>query len=148
MEPQTLPSNQESALYPSGTVTFLFTDLEQSSMLWDQNPQAMEAALARHDAILRDGVEAHQGLIVKTTGDGLHAVFDLPGDALKAALDSQRVLLSQPWDSTGPLRVRMGIHTGPAQLREGDYYGPGVNRAARVMLYSSKASVTCLTVEL
>jgi class 3 adenylate cyclase len=114
---QTLPIDQESPLNPTGTVTFLFTDLEQSSTLWDQYPQAMEVALARHDAILRDGVENNRGVVVKTTGDGVHAVFDFPGDALKAALDSQRALLAQSWDSTGPLRVRMGIHTGQAQLR-------------------------------
>ena len=81
----------------------------------------------------RDGVESNQGLIVKTTGDGLHAVFASPGDALQATLDSQRAMMAHEWSSTGPLRVRIGLHTGQAQWREGDYYGPAVNRAARVM---------------
>ena len=133
MEPQTLPNNQESPLYPTGTVTFLFTDLEDSSRLWEHHPEAMQTAMARHDAILRNGVEANRGVIVKGTGDGLHAVFALPGDALHAALDSLRSLQAESWDNTGALLVRMGLHTGQAHLREGDYYGPAVNRAARVM---------------
>ena len=133
MEPQTLPNNQESPLYPTGTVTFLFTDLEDSSRLWELHPEAMQPAMARHDAILRDGVEANRGVIVKGTGDGLHAVFGIPGDALQSALAIQQSFLAQAWDNTGPFRVRMGLHTGQANLREGDYYGPAVNRAARVM---------------
>lgn len=128
-------------MYPTGTVTFLFTDLEESSRLWEEFPEAMKAALARHDAILRTGIEANRGIVVKKTGDGLHAVFDLPADALQAALDCQKALLAHSWESTGPLRVRMGLHTGQAQLREGDYYGPAVNRAARVMSVAAGGQV-------
>jgi predicted ATPase/class 3 adenylate cyclase/DNA-binding winged helix-turn-helix (wHTH) protein len=117
---------------PSGTVTFLFTDVEGSTRLWDEHPEEMRTALARHDEILRDAVEQHDGRIVKTTGDGLHAAFALAHDAVAAALEAQRALVTEDWALAEPLRVRMGLHTGGAELREGDYYGPAVNRAARV----------------
>ena len=78
---------------PSGTVTFLFTDLEGSTRLWEQYPNEMRAALARHDAILRDTVAAHDGHVVKTTGDGLHAVFATATEATAAAIDGQLHLL-------------------------------------------------------
>ena len=74
---------------PSGTVTFLFTDLEGSTRLWEESPDAMPVALARHDAVLRDGVDSHRGLIVKTTGDGVHAVFAVASDAVDAAVAAQ-----------------------------------------------------------
>ncbi len=118
---------------PSGTVTFLFTDLEGSTRLWERHPEAMRPALECHDALLRAAVEEHRGLVVKTTGDGLHAVFVTTRDALAAALAAQRALATQDWGATGELRVRMGLHTGDAEARDGDYYGPATNRAARVM---------------
>ena len=117
---------------PTGTVTFLFTDLEGSTRLWEEQPEAMRAALARHDEILRGAVERRGGHVVKTTGDGLHAAFALAPDALGAAVDAQRALVAEDWELREPLRVRMGLHTGGAELREGDYYGPTVNRAARL----------------
>jgi predicted ATPase/class 3 adenylate cyclase len=118
---------------PAGTVTFLFTDLEGSTRLWDEYPDAMPAALARHDEILRSAVEKYHGHVVKTTGDGLHAVFATAHDAVDAAGDAQRALVAEAWGSTGPLKVRMGVHTSEAELRDGDYYGGSVNRAARLM---------------
>ena len=118
---------------PSGTVTFLFTDLEGSTRLWEQHPGAMPAALERHDGILRDAVDRHRGRVVKTTGDGLHAVFVTTRDALDAALAAQRALVAERWAVPGGLRVRMGLHTGDAVARDGDYYGAATNRAARVM---------------
>ncbi len=118
---------------PSGTVTFLFTDLEGSTRQWEQHPEAMRPALERHDSLLRDAVERHRGRIVKTTGDGLHAVFVSTRDALDAALAAQRALAAETWSVPGGLRVRMGLHTGDAAARDGDYYGPATNRAARVM---------------
>jgi predicted ATPase/class 3 adenylate cyclase len=118
---------------PSGTVTFLFTDLEGSTRLWEQHPEAMQGALARHDAILRDAIELHEGCVVKTTGDGVHAVFGDAFDAARAAVDAQLGLAEEPWPKTGPLRVRMGVHSGLAEQRDGDYYGPALNRAARLM---------------
>ena len=116
---------------PTGTVTFLFTDLEGSTRLWEEHPDAMRAALARHDEILRDAVESHHGHVVKTTGDGLHAAFATAPDAAFAAVDAQLALAAETWGDV-PLEVRMGLHTGAAEVRDGDYYGPAVNRAARV----------------
>jgi class 3 adenylate cyclase len=74
---------------PSGTVTFLFTDLESSTRLWEEHPEAMKAALARHDEILRDAIESHGGHVVKTTGDGVHGAFATADDAVAAAVDGQ-----------------------------------------------------------
>jgi predicted ATPase/class 3 adenylate cyclase len=118
---------------PSGTVTFLFTDIEGSTRLWEDHPDAMPEALARHDAILREAVESAGGHVVKTTGDGFFAVFGRAEAALTAALAAQRALAAADWGKTGPLRVRVGLHTGDAEYREGDYHGPAVNRAARLM---------------
>ncbi len=118
---------------PSGTITFFFTDIESSTRLWQEHPEAMKAALARHDEIVRDAVEGRGGYVVKTTGDGFHAAFAAAHDAIDAAVAGQLALAQEPWGATGPLRVRMGIHTGPAELRDGDYYGTAVNRAARLM---------------
>ena len=118
---------------PSGTVTFLFTDLEGSTRLWQDHPDAMADALARHDELVGGAIVAHGGHVVKTTGDGFHAAFDAAHDAIAAAVSAQRGVGAEAWAGTGPLRVRMGIHTGPADLRDGDYYGTAVNRAARLM---------------
>jgi class 3 adenylate cyclase len=118
---------------PSGTVTFLFTDLAGSTRLWDDDPEAMSNALARHDEILRSVITSHGGHVVKTTGDGAHAAFSTAHDALAASAEAQRLLAAGPWDGTGPLKVRMGLHTCEAELRDSDYYGSAVNRAARLM---------------
>jgi predicted ATPase/class 3 adenylate cyclase len=118
---------------PSGTVTFLFTDLEGSTRLWEEHPDAMPAALARHDEVLRAAIDAHDGQVVKTTGDGVHAVFASVRDALGAAVGAQCALGAEAWGKTGPLRVRMGLHTGEGEQRGGDYYGSALNRAARIM---------------
>ena len=116
---------------PSGTVTFLFTDLEGSTRLWEEQPESMTAALARHDAILRAAIASHHGRVVKATGDGFHGVFARPDDALRAAVEAQRALASEA--SSVQLLVRMGVHTGAGEERDGDYYGTAVNRAARLM---------------
>jgi predicted ATPase/class 3 adenylate cyclase len=118
---------------PTGTVTFLFTDVEGSSRLWEQHPEAMRGASARHDAIVREAIESHHGQVVKTTGDGFHAAFATASDAVEAAIDAQLGLARESWSATGPVRVRMGVHTGTAEVRDGDYYGPALNRAARLM---------------
>jgi len=117
---------------PTGTVTFLFTDLESSSRLWEEQGEAMRAALARHDEILRGAVEVQGGQVVKGTGDGLHAVFASAEAAVAAAVEAQRAFGSEAWGSVGPLRVRMGLHTGVAEQRGEDYFGPVLNRAARL----------------
>ena len=117
---------------PSATATFLFTDLEGSTRLWEEHPEAMKVALSRHDVIFRDVVGTHGGRVVKTTGDGLHAVFATAPEATAAAVDAQRRLMAEVWTMPEPLRVRMGLHTGNAETRDGDYFGSAVNRAARV----------------
>jgi LuxR family maltose regulon positive regulatory protein len=118
---------------PTGTITFLFTDIEGSTQLWEQYPRAMLAALTRHDAILRQAVESQGGAMFKTVGDSVHAVFARASDALDAALAAQRALHAEPWVETGPLRVRMALHTGAAELRDGDYFGAALNRVARIL---------------
>ncbi|MFN8635578.1 MAG: adenylate/guanylate cyclase domain-containing protein [Chloroflexota bacterium] len=118
---------------PSGTVTFLFTDIEGSTARWEHHPDTMRAALARHDAILRSAIEQHDGYVVKTMGDAFHAAFGRAPDAVAAALDAQQRLQAETWGEVGPLRVRMALHTGSAEERGGDYYGPALNRAARLM---------------
>src|SRR6516162_2071908 len=128
---------------PTGTVTFLFTDLEVSTRLWEQEPDAMRAALARHDAILREAVAQHDGQVVKGTGDGVHAVFVTADGAVGAAVDAQVALSAEQWSVSEALRVRMGIHSGVAELREGDYFGSAVNRAARLMAIAHGGQVVC-----
>jgi DNA-binding SARP family transcriptional activator/predicted ATPase len=118
---------------PIGTVTFLFTDIEGSTRLWEQHANVMPAALARHDAILRAAVETHGGLVFRTVGDAICAAFTHAPDALSAALAGQRALQSEPWEATGPLRVRMALHTGVVEARDGDYVGHPLNRLARIL---------------
>ncbi|HSR20399.1 MAG TPA: adenylate/guanylate cyclase domain-containing protein [Anaerolineales bacterium] len=119
----------------SKSLTFLFTDLEGSTKLWEAFPERMQGALARHDAILRRAVEGNGGRVIKSTGDGVHAAFESGASAVAAALDAQQTLAQSSWDEIQPhaLRVRIGVHTGEAQARGGDYYGPALNRAARLM---------------
>jgi class 3 adenylate cyclase len=121
-----------SGLLPTGTVTLLFADIEGSTRLWEQHPAAMPEALAQHDALLRAAVESCGGHVVKTTGDGLFAVFARADSAVAAALAAQNSLAAATWGVTGRLRVRMGLHTGHGELRDGDYHGAAVNRAARL----------------
>ena len=117
--------------FPSGTVTFLFTDIEGSTQLWEKYPVAMGDALAKHDAILREAIESNHGYVIKTTGDGFHSVFEKTVDAIHAILAAQRTL-KNPIDDL-QIKVRMGLHTGEAELRAGDYHGQALNRAARIM---------------
>jgi predicted ATPase len=105
-------------------VTFLFTDVEGSTRRWEADADAMRAALADHDVVLRAAIEAHGGLLFKHTGDGVCAAFSSPKSAVDAAIVAQRRL---------QLPVRMGLATGEAELRDGDYFGAVLNRAARVM---------------
>src|SRR5262245_6255279 len=97
---------------PTGTITFLFTDIEGSTRLWERCPEAMRLALARHDVILREGIERHNGHVFKTVGDAFCAAFTTAPDALNAVLDAHLALLDQEWGETGQIRVRMGLHTG------------------------------------
>ena len=119
---------------PEGTVTFLLTDVEGGTRLWDLFPDAMTGAINRYEEILRGSINDLNGIVIKTTGDGLHAVFSAAIDAVKAALACQRELAQETWNpKTGRLRVRIALQSGTAQLRGGDYYGDTLNRAAKLL---------------
>ena len=122
---------ERSGVLPSGTVTFLFTDVEGSTRLWAADKDAMSASLLVHDAILRGAIEGNGGYVFTTAGDSFASAFGRASDAVRAATESQRALTDAKWP--GPmLRVRMGLHLGEAEERSGDYFGPVVNTAARV----------------
>jgi predicted ATPase/class 3 adenylate cyclase len=116
----------------AGVVTFLFTDIEGSTRLWEEHPERMQLAVARHDLLIRAAVEQHRGRIVKMSGDGVHAVFDDPLDGVAATLQLQRAL-AEP-EATGgiALHVRCGLHAGVDERRDNDFFGRAVNRAARI----------------
>ncbi|MBA2721130.1 MAG: hypothetical protein H0U52_18100 [Chloroflexi bacterium] len=113
--------------------TFLLTDIAGSTRLWEEHAEAMGAALAVHDQLLRSAITSSGGLVVKSMGDGMLAVFDRPVDALDAAIFAQRSLRDASWGETGPLHVRMALHTGTAESREGDFFGQALNRDARIL---------------
>ena len=121
---------------PTGTVTFLFTDIEGSTRRWQDEPEAMRVLLVEHDAILRDVIDKHRGHLFKHTGDGVAAVFASAADAVAAAVDAQTRLQAV-------LPVRMGLHTGEAELRDGDYFGSTLNRCARLMGVGHGHQVVC-----
>ena len=112
-------------------LTFLFTDVEGSTRLWESSPQEMRDDLARHDALLASVVAANGGTVFKFRGDGIAAVFDDAGAGVAAAVAGQRTLDGASW-GVGAMRVRMGLHSGPAEPRDGDWYGTTVNRTARL----------------
>ena len=119
---------------PTGTVTFLFTDIEGSTKMWERHPQAMQRALSRHDDILREATQEHGGYVFKTVGDAFCCAFPTTPDALEAALVAQQELFAEEWgEEIGTVRVRMALHTGAAEERDGDYFGPSVNRVARLL---------------
>ena len=123
-------------------MTFLFTDIEGSTSLWERAPDAMRDALAEHDEILRRIAGEHRGSVFKTFGDAFCCAFARPLDALVAAVAVQRALSAHPWPSdVRDIRVRIGIHTGTAVERDGDYFGPTVNRVARLMSIGSGGQV-------
>jgi len=131
-------SNKEAARRqatspPTGTVTFLFTDIEGSTSLWEKYPAQMQAALARHDEILGSNIEANGGYVFKTVGDAYCAAFTTAKKALAATLAAQRSLFAEEWDERSKLRVRMALHTGATEERDGDYFGPPINRVARLL---------------
>ncbi len=118
---------------PTGAVTFLFTDIEGSTKLWENSPERMRPALARHDALLRHAMEDRGGYVFKTVGDAFCAAFDSATEALKAASACQFALINEPWQTETPLRVRMALHCGVAAERDGDYFGQTLNRVARLL---------------
>ena len=118
---------------PTGTVTLLFTDIEGSTRLWETQPTAMRAALARHDALMRHCISDHRGHLFKTGGDAFYAAFHTASDAVSAALAAQRALHREPWPEGAKLRVRMALHSGAVELRDADYFGAPLNRVARLL---------------
>ena len=131
--------------------TFLFSDIEGSTRLWEQDRERMAASLAGHDAAARAAVESNHGVIVKMTGDGMLAAFVDPTDAIKATLALQQALAVPATTNRIPLRVRCGLHMGSVERRDNDYFGPPVNRAARIMAAAhggqvllSQAVVNCV----
>ncbi|MFN8526657.1 MAG: LuxR C-terminal-related transcriptional regulator [Chloroflexota bacterium] len=117
---------------PTGTVTFLFTDIEGSTRLVDAQPEAYRVALTRHDQILRAAIELHAGVIFSRQGDGLCAAFSTPSDALRAAIRAQLDLEGEPWHRSTRVRARMALHTGEAQLQDDEYFGVALHRCARL----------------
>ncbi len=118
---------------PSGTVTFLLTDIESSTALWERDPATMRDALAWHDSVVREAIERHDGYVFTTAGDSFAAAFADPIRGAAADVEIQETMSSREWDNISALRVRMGLDAGIAEERDGDYFGPPVNRAARIM---------------
>ena len=129
------------------TLTFLFTDIEGSTGLWEQYPEAMKLALARHDEILRQSIERYSGQVFKTVGDAFYAVFTSAPNALLAALDAQRAISDRPNILIG---MRMALHSGVAEQRDNDYFGPALNRVARLLAagYGRQTLISSATEEL
>jgi class 3 adenylate cyclase len=129
-----MPAKTRSdSLRPKGTVTFLFTDIEGSTKLWEAHPETMRVALARHDALLREIIVHANGHVFKTVGDAFCAAFAMAPDAVSAALNAQTALDTEPWPAQTPIRVRMALYTGKVESRDRDYFGPPINRLARLL---------------
>ncbi len=128
---------------PSGTVTFLFTDIEGSTRLYQEDEHVMAAAVARHNEVLEAIIAEHSGTVFSTMGDGKAAAFGSASAAVGAAVDLQRRLDVERWPTSRPIRVRVGLHTGEARLLGGDYFGAAVNRAARLMAIGHGGQVLC-----
>jgi len=134
------PTHQEAAgdsqpgqSRPTGTVTFLFTDIEGSTHLWEHQPEAMKRAHARHETILRQSMAAYGGYVYKMIGDAFQVAFSTSPAALQAALAAQLALIAEDWGETCRIKVRMALHTGVTEERRDDYVGPTLNRAARLL---------------
>ena len=118
---------------PTGMVTFLFTDIEGSTRLWERYPDDMPAALERHDGIVSKSIADHAGVVFRTVGDAFFAAFGAALPAVCAALAAQRALHAEPWGVIGELRVRMALHSSEVELHEDGYFGPPLNRVARLL---------------
>ncbi len=118
---------------PTGTVTFLFTDIEGSTRRWEHQPAAMTQAFAQQEHLLRQAIAAHGGYAYKQVGDGFQAAFQTAPAALAAAVAAQRALAAAAWDGIDPVRVRMALHTGSTEERPEDYVGPPLYRVARLL---------------
>src|SRR5215218_11263209 len=122
------------AQFPAGTVTFLFTDIEQSTKGWQRDAAAARIVVERHLALIRRSVEAHAGVHFKTVGDATQSAFATAPQGVAAALQTQRALLDEPWPAVEQQpRVRMALHAGTAEPRDGDYLAACLNRLARLL---------------
>jgi predicted ATPase/class 3 adenylate cyclase len=135
---------------PSGVLTFLFTDIEASTKKWERDAAVMSTALARHDRILRQGIESRGGYVFKTIGDAFCAAFSDPLDALRSTIDIQRALAAEHWKIPGGIVVRMALHSGAAEERDGDYFGQTLNRTARILslVYGGQVLLSLAATEL
>ncbi|GCE14642.1 ATP-binding protein [Tengunoibacter tsumagoiensis] len=119
---------------PTGTITFLFTDIEESTRRWQRFPDIMKRTIARHDQLLHAVMHLHGGVVFKTVGDAFCVAFSTAGHAVQAAIDAQNALAAEPWAlEITPLRVRIAVHTGEAEQREADYFGQTLNHVARLL---------------
>ena len=118
---------------PTGTVTFLFTDVESSTKLLQAHPEAYRAAVRRHHDLLQEAVETHGGVVFETVGDAVYAAFHRPTDAVAAALAGQLALHQEPWADGVAITVRMGLHTGEVERQGDHYFGAPLYRCARLM---------------
>ncbi len=118
---------------PTGVVTFLFTDIEGSTRMWERHPHQMRASLAVHDGLLRTGFEHHRGYVFGVLGDGFAVAFASPISAVEAAVDVQAALRETRWPHDEELLVRIAIDTGVADERDDEYYGSALNRLERLM---------------
>lgn len=141
---------------PTGTVTFLFTDIEGSTRLWQQHPEAMKGALARHHVLLQRAIESNGGYVFQIVGDAFCAAFHTVSASVGAALVAQRSLASEPWGDVGPIRVRMALHTGTVEVHAGEHksgeYKSGLtlSHAARLLsvAYGGQILVSTATQEM
>jgi len=135
---------------PTGTVTFLFTDIEGSTRKWQNWPHKMKVALKLHDEILQKAIEHNGGWVFKTVGDAFCAAFHTAMDCINCALAVQQSINIEKWDLPEKIKVRMSIHTGEAIERNRDYYGPALNRVARLesLAYGGQVLMSLVTAEL
>ena len=137
-----VPQAVESEL-PTGTVTFLLTDVEGSTKLWEAGADETAASIARHYELLEAAIVLHGGVrpVEQGEGDSVVGAFATASDAVAAALDVQRAFAEEPWPAGGEVRVRMALHTGEIRLRDaGNYFGPTIIRCARACARSGTAA--------
>jgi class 3 adenylate cyclase len=150
-DPELLPTSETGmsspvpGSLPEGVVTFLLTDIEGSTPLWDQQPEAMAAAVARHEEIVGGTVHGHRGQLIKARGEGdsTLSVFQHASDAVAAAMALDEALRAEPWRESLDLSTRIALHTGEAHLRDADYYGGALNRAARIRELAHGGDILC-----
>ncbi len=130
---------------PSGTVTFLFTDIEGSTRLWQEKPEAMAISHARHDEILRTAIESNHGYVFQIVGDSFSAAFHNAMDGLRAVLSAQCGLQKEAWGETGAIKVRMGLHTGTAEIFDGKYEGYATIASTQRVMSAAHGGQTLLT---